>query len=165
MNPTIRKKIFVLYPEQQKTRLETFNIIDDERLLLRSLSMLSDNEVHTITELIWSQEEAINYSYEELRGKIIKLFDFELPQDICLKGFLNVIDQLRSNGYALPAFGYSVDQMIKESVIELRKIEPDNIGLCISYGLPIDNNTPVENNSLKRKSNQSKSLETLLNKK
>ena len=79
MNPTIRKKIFVLYPEQQKTRLETFNIIDDERLLLRSLSMLSDNEVHTITELIWSQEEAINYSYEELRGKIIKLFDFELP--------------------------------------------------------------------------------------
>ena len=164
MNPTIRKKIFALYPNQQKTRLETFNISDDERLLLRALSMLSDNEVHTISELLWSQEEAINYTYEELREKIIIIFDFEQPQNISLKGFLSVIDQLRSNGYALPAFGYSLDQMIKENIIELRKIEPDNVGLSISYGLPIDN-TPVEDNSLKRKGNQSKSLETLLKKK
>jgi hypothetical protein len=164
MNHTIRKKIFALYPNQQRTRFQTFNISDAERLLLRSLDMLSDNEVHTITEQLWSQDEAINIPYDELRLKIKNLFNFIQPQEVALNSFLNVVDQLRSNGYALPAFGYSVEQMIKENIVEIRIIQPDILITNMSYGVPIDN-TPVEDNSLKRKGNKSKSLETLLKKK
>lgn len=167
MNPAVKKKIFDLYTGQTKSKIDYYMMNNEEQLILKPLMLLSNNEVYEYTELLWPDRVTDDETFESLRDTIIKLFQNENTdvQGFTLFTFIHVLDQLRSNGYALPAFGYTVEQLIKEKVF--RMIDVD------SYKPPIyilgksgdsSGNQIVETGS-KRKGNQSKSLETLLNKK
>ncbi len=80
---------------------------------LKNLSDITDEQAIEV-EKILGHKVFVGIKFIE---RFIADAFFDNPFSICIA----VIDYLRSKGYALPAFGYTVDQLIEENIFKIKE--------------------------------------------
>ena len=120
-----KAKIFALYwgqkvlvvtnvPEKQTVGRSGWNLAHpDFYLALKPLSAISDEDAKEIGKILeYRKDEML------LIGRSVAIgFEHNFVEKGC--NVLEVADFLRSRGYALPAYGYSVDDLVNEGVFKL----------------------------------------------
>jgi len=164
MENRVREKIFALYSHAPKIKAVPYSeLFDAEGLDVRSLESLDENDLHHITELL-SETDAGNML--DKKEEVINMFEPGSSHfwDIGYTPFiyLQIADFLRGRGFALPAFGYTIDQLVDLKVFRLSKAQISTTKQ-MSFGTPIDG-APAEDNSLKKKGNKSSGLSNILKK-
>lgn len=124
MEQITKKKILALYPGQP--RIKGNNLTNTtETLMLKSLSNINDKEVYTIWAMcLGKYSDSDNLSLESKKQYILELWKSnrmyqEIFSEITPIDYLKIADFLRGNGYAIPAFGFTVDQLRVAGVIKI----------------------------------------------
>jgi len=124
MNAEMRGKIVCLYPNAEKVLIE-LDGKETDMLLLHPLKNISDADIFHVTKLM-SGWKLSDRDYEEVimfRSDIIESFQ-NVNAEIFANNvspviILEIADYLRNLSYAMPAYGYSVQQMIEKRMISL----------------------------------------------
>lgn len=128
ITPEIRQRIFALYFGQKIMRDNTIN----KQYPIHGANIDFDPEG------AWLEVKPLSSTTDEDAIEVAKIEDPEFNDPLgfgrrLIKNFhrvlfttakwIPIIDYLRSKGYALPAFGYSVDELVEAGVFKLKEEE------------------------------------------
>jgi|SRR5690606_30900430 len=133
ITPEIKQRIFALYWGQPiiwmsdkeprhkhhvcaKTMKST--VFEHMRLGLKPLSSVTDEDLKDLATQVAGISPSEYASANMVAHKRYKQFIVSIKKE---ELELDVVDFLRSRGYALPAFGYSVDELVEAGVFKLRE--------------------------------------------
>ncbi len=164
MERRTREKIIALYSCVRMIEVVPYSEeYDSEGVEVKSLDSLDDNDLYHISEILLETDAG------DLIGKkeeVKKMFEPGSSHfwDIGYTPFLylQVADFLRSRNFAIPAYGYTVEQLTMEKVFRIIPLTAEQKSQ-MSFGTPIEG-SPAEDNSLKKKNSYAPSLDKLLNK-
>jgi len=152
ITPEIKARIFALYWGQRvwmrpHTNGETGHLyintdtvsakrlnIHSDYLSLFSLSSITDEDAEVIAGRVWTDESIKNGNrISDVKKWIEGVFgsgtlyswEWDILDDFTKEDELFAVDYLRSQGYALPAFGYSVDDLVEAGVFKLKEVNND----------------------------------------
>jgi septum formation inhibitor-activating ATPase MinD len=75
-------------------------------------------EMYSPLVYLWFKMSVIQIDTDE--GDVIcGTYNNDVLRDDSTDNYIHVVDYLRSKGYAIPAFGYSIDGLVKEGVFQL----------------------------------------------
>ena len=126
MTESLRKRVFCLYPNAEVQK----PVEQDEStwyIHVKQLIDIRDKDAFYITNLLsgWKLtdehfDEAIMY-----KGSITEVF-WNLKAEISENAisptvYIEIGDYLRSHGYAMPAYGFSVEQLVERGIFVLEK--------------------------------------------
>ena len=154
MENRIRKQVLGLYTGQPRKKTDEYSG-NDECVLIKPLDWITVNDVYDFTQILLISHMD---NFEDQKQFIIQLYDERQATqwDLGYTAFdyLRASDLLRERGYAIPAFGYTVEQLLKENIFKYLVMDND-----------ITPETPdqkVQAGDMKRKGNRSKGLGDLL---
>ena len=154
MESRIRKQVLGLYIDQPRQLVNEYHG-HEELVLVKPLDLITVNDVYDVTQILVISHMV---NFEDQKQYFIQLYDERQATqwDLGYTAFdyLRASDLLRERGYALPAFGYTVDQLLKEKIFKYLVMDNE-----ITTEIP---DQKVEAGDMKRKGNRSKGLGDIL---
>lgn len=157
MEYRIRKLVLGLYQDHPRRKVDEYGN-NDELVVVKPLEWITTNDIYDLTQiLIISHMD----SFDDQKEFILQLYNVRpgTQWDMGHTAFdiLKASDLLRARGYAIPAFGYTVQELVDNRIFDYLVLEtPQDSRIdCQS----------VKAGDMKRKGNKSKGLEALLKKK
>jgi len=142
ITPEVRERIFALYWGQRIAMYKTdqsikfrigasnFDLKNAASIELRSLADITDEEAKEVARIL--DVSYSNHSYSSAFFDLVGLADWlaEMISNnemVChsLELLIQLIDYLRSIGIALPAFGFTVDELVEAGVFKIKTNKND----------------------------------------
>lgn len=132
ITPEIRARVFALYwgqkvftfPENDSWMVQKVCVsymdgygVKNRALILKPLSSITDEDVRIIDDPRWFTKQNVVTELSRFGGNCWNVFIDQLSP--------LSYDMLRSKGYALPAFGYSVDELVGAGVFKIKEVNND----------------------------------------
>lgn len=139
ITPEIKARVFALYWGQaiinaeglsKLKRMDELNPIrEGDFLEVKPLSAITDEDAKAIARRVWTDEIVGKVQIDDVKRWIKGIFldgnlyswEWDRVDDFTKDDEFFAIDYLRSKGYALPAFGFSVNELVEAGIFKLQE--------------------------------------------
>lgn len=147
ITPEIKARVFALYWNKllvynDSLKLRHVNVsyvinneerLSDSYLLLRQITLIKEEDVMHIASWVYTSHvsDATKYHHAKLfikyyfLNEVISSHELDEIREFDESLILQTADYLRSKYYALPAFGYSVDELVEAGVFKIKEVNND----------------------------------------